>query len=332
MTPGELDVYLDGLVQSGLDLSVMIWGPPGIGKSSIVAQVAKRREHDFVDVRLSQLAPTDLRGLPVPEDGEAKWFPPEFLPRSGKGILFLDEMNMAPPAVQGIAQQLVLDRKVGNYTVPEGWFIWAAGNRKEDRASVFDMPAPLANRFIHLSVGAELKSFQKYAASRNLHPQVVAFVAFRPNLLHNLDPQSPAWPSPRSWEMASRLHSHDLPVAPAVGAGAAAEFTAFLKIYSKLPDLSEILEGRGKSIKFPEEPSQRYAITVGLGMQAETAEHGMHCFKWMNAQGQAEWLQLLFMHMMPRMQAKGQVGKLAIATQNDPEFLAFFEKYMSLIG
>lgn len=332
MTPAELDVYLDGLVEHALDLSVMIWGPPGVGKSSIVAEVARRRDHRFIDVRLSQLAPTDLRGLPVPEDGEAKWFPPEFLPKDGKGILFLDEMNMAPPAVQGIAQQLILDRRVGNYVVPEGWFIWAAGNRKEDRASVFDMPAPLANRFIHLSVAPELKSFQQYAARHDLHPQIVAFLAFRPNLLHSLDPQSPAWPSPRSWEMASRLHTNELPVEPAVGAGAAAEFGAFLKIYSKLPDLGLILSGEADKVPFPSEPSQRYAVTVGLGMQSETAEHGLRCFEWLNSNAQAEWIQLYMMHMLPRVQRKGQQGKLVMAIQKNPDFLAFFEKYQQLLA
>src|SRR5690606_19509089 len=162
MKPHELAAYLDALVSNQLMLSTMIWGPPGIGKSSIVAQTAARFGLGFIDVRLSQLAPTDLRGLPVPEDGIARWYPPEFLPRDGRGILFLDELNMAPPAIQGMAQQLILDRKVGSYTVPEGWFIWAAGNRKEDRAAVFDMPAPLANRFLHLEVEPDSESFKAY--------------------------------------------------------------------------------------------------------------------------------------------------------------------------
>ncbi|MEH2320851.1 AAA family ATPase [Nostoc sp.] len=84
----------------------MIWGPPGIGKSSIVGQIAQEYDMDFVDVRLSQLAPTDLRGLPIAEDGISKWYPPEFLARGGKGILFLDELNIAPPAMQGVVQHL----------------------------------------------------------------------------------------------------------------------------------------------------------------------------------------------------------------------------------
>lgn len=171
----------------------MIWGAPGIGKSSIVAQVARENDIDFVDVRLSQLAPTDLRGLPVAEDGISKWYPPEFLPRTGKGISFLDELNMAPPAMQGVAQQLILDRRVGSYIVPEGWYVWAAGNRKEDRASVFDMPAPLANRFLHLQVEADFDSFKTYALETGVHEQAIAFLSYRPSLLHKIDPQQPAW-------------------------------------------------------------------------------------------------------------------------------------------
>ena len=122
---------------------------------------------DLIDLRISQLAPTDLRGIPVPAENKASWYPPDFLPTAGKGILFLDEINMAPPAVQGIAQQLILDRKVGSYQVPDGWFIWSAGNRKEDFAAVFDMPAPLANRFIHIEVKTSLDEFKKIEPKLN---------------------------------------------------------------------------------------------------------------------------------------------------------------------
>ena len=148
MVPSELEEFLDKVINSSLNKSIMIWGAPGIGKSSIVQSLAIKLNLQFIDLRLSQLAPTDLRGLPVPihssdeGEGTVKWYKPEFLPQSGRGILFLDEINMAPPAMQGVAQQLILDRKIGNYKVPEGWFVFAAGNRKEDKASVFDMPAP----------------------------------------------------------------------------------------------------------------------------------------------------------------------------------------------
>src|SRR6185503_10863144 len=144
-------------IRNNIKLSTMIWGPPGIGKSSIVAQMAEAHEMDCIDLRLSQLAPTDLRGLPVAENGVSRWYPPEFLPREGSGILFLDELNLAPPAMQGMAQQLILDRRVGSYSVPPDWFVWAAGNRKEDRAAVVDTPAPQDKRFIHLTVEAHFQ-------------------------------------------------------------------------------------------------------------------------------------------------------------------------------
>src|ERR1051326_3594924 len=132
MTPEALAAFLRKLVQHRLMFSTMIWGAPGIGKSSIVAQTAEAHKMEMIDLRLSQLAPTDLPGPPVAdhEQNTSRWYPPEFLPREGRGILFLDELNLAPPAMQGMAQQLILDRRVGSYNVPSHWFVWAAGNRK----------------------------------------------------------------------------------------------------------------------------------------------------------------------------------------------------------
>lgn len=263
MKPSDLAASLDTLVRRRVKLSLMIWGPPGIGKSSIVAQSASAHKIGFIDLRLSQLAPTDLRGLPVARNGVSRWYPPEFLPRSGEGVLFLDEINLAPPTMQGMAQQLILDRRVGNYVVPEGWYIWAAGNRSEDRAAVFDMPAPLANRFLHLDVHADLESYKAYALRAGIHEQIVAFVAFRPALLHKLDPQQPAWPSPRSWAIASQLHAIGADTAPAIGAATSVEFDAFCAVYRDLPDLEAVLNGNGAGLGFPEEPSMRYATVVG---------------------------------------------------------------------
>ena len=161
-----------------------------------------------------------------------------------------------------MAQQLILDRCVGSYTVPDGWFIWAAGNRKEDRASVFDMPSPLANRFLHLQVEPDLEGFKAYALETNVHEQIIAFLSFRSTLLHKIDPQQPAWCSPRSWVMASALHQVGLDIAPAVGEGAASEFLAYIKLYQALPDLLAILAGNGGKINFPAEPSARYATAI----------------------------------------------------------------------
>jgi hypothetical protein len=333
MTPQQLRTYLDQLVTREVFLSTMLWGPPGIGKSSIVAQVARDQQLEFVDVRLSQLAPTDLRGLPVPENGKSLWFPPEFLPDSGRGILFLDELNMAPPAMQGIAQQLILDRKVGSYVVPSGWFIWAAGNRKEDRASVYEMPAPLANRFLHLTVETDFDSFKAYALRTNLSERVIAFLSFRPSLLHKQDAQQLAWPSPRSWEMASVLLNASLEINSAIGDGAAAEFYAFESIYKELPSLEKILEGKGAVIDFPKEPSARYAVSIGLTARIFSgdapAQRAASAFEWMQNKSGAEWLNLFLSDTMGLFRARGFAGEFATLAKSNPEFAKIFAEIMS---
>ena len=317
MTPNELKTYLSTIVAQRLSMSLMIWGPPGVGKSSVVAQVASDNQLELIDVRLSQLAPTDLRGLPVPEDGVAKWYPPEFLPKKGRGILFLDELNMAPPAVQGIAQQLILDRRVGSYLVPEGWLIWAAGNRKEDRASVFDMPAPLANRFLHLEVGSDFDSFKQHAIGLGYHEQIIAFLSYRPALLHKIDHQRPAWPSPRSWSMASRLHAIHLTVEAAVGGPTAEEFRAFLAVYERLHSIDDVLAGRGHGHVFPDEPSLRYATTVALSLRALTVEQALSAFRWLADRAAAEWLQLFVTNLLTNFASRGLQGLFALAMQQD---------------
>ncbi len=332
MMPSQLKTYLNRLIQENIKISTMIWGAPGIGKSSIVAQIADEHNIDFVDVRLSQLAPTDLRGLPVADDGISKWYPPEFLPRQGKGILFLDELNMAPPALQGVAQQLILDRRVGSYIVPEEWYVWAAGNRKEDRATVFDMPSPLANRFLHLQVEADFNSFKVYALEKQVHEQIIAFLSFRSTLLHKLDPQQPAWCSPRSWVMASHLHYAGLDIASAVGEGAAAEFAAYITLYKTLPDLIPILEGNGSAIAFPEEPSVRYATTTGLTVRAENATQAYNAFNWLSDKATAEWVQLFAVDMFRQMRQLGQMGALAKLVKQDRKLQKFLQDFQELVG
>lgn len=338
MTPVNLKKTLEKLVTNQLYLSTMIWGAPGIGKSSIVNQIAQDNDLNFIDLRLSQLAPTDLRGLPVaiPDETEknqgiSTWYPPEFLPRSGKGILFLDELNMAPPAMQGVAQQLILDRKVGVYQVPKDWFIWAAGNRREDRASVFEMPAPLANRFLHLEVTPDLDSFKAYAISQDIHEQIIAFLSYRTELLHKLDPQRNTFPSPRTWEMASKLHKCKIDVSLAVGEGAAAEFYAFVQLYKTLPKLTPILEGNGQNIDFPKEVSTRYATTIGLAIRAKEAEEAYNAMSWLNSRASAEWLQLFFTDAMESMRKKGKTGVFVTLISKDKTLQKFVSEYQQLM-
>jgi hypothetical protein len=303
MTPKEICDYLQNLASNKIFNSLMIWGAPGIGKSSIVAKIAKDNDLDLVDLRLSQLSPTDLRGLPGVEDGKSKWYVPEFMPTKGAGILFLDEINMAPPAMQGVAQQLILDRKIGNYTVPKNWFVWAAGNRKEDKAAVFQMPSALSNRFIHLTIDPDWKSFNDWGLSNGISEQILAFLSFRPALLHKIDANSPAWPSPRSWAAADNLFRAGLTIEPAVG-HVGAEFDAYTAIYLSLPDFQRILDGKSKD-KFPEEPSKRYAIVTGLSIRIDTPERAVNSLLWLLPRVDSEWLQLMVTSLFPLLRSKG---------------------------
>lgn len=331
MNPTDLMTFLDTILKEKLKTSIMIWGPPGIGKSSIVMQMATKHDMACIDLRLSQLAPTDLRGLPVAENGVSRWYPPEFLPREGSGILFLDEINLAPPTMQGMAQQLILDRKVGNYVVPPEWFIWAAGNRKEDMAAVYDMPAPLANRFLHVDVEPDLDSFKHYALTHHIHAQIVAFIAFRSVLLHKPNPQQSAWPSPRSWEMASQLHKIGLSIAPAVGAGCAAEFEAFTALYDHIPDLDAILAGSGNGILFPTEPSLGYAVTTGLTAKADNIQAGFNAFQWLADAASPEWVQLFAIDLFRLMRSRGEMQNLVDLISESPRLQEFLMEYQELL-
>src|SRR6185312_1193369 len=186
---------------------VFLWGSPGVGKSQTVAQVAAKAGIELRDVRAVQFDPVDLRGLPrIDSDGRTHWSVPDFLPRDGAGVLFLDELNAADRAVQAACYQLVLDRRLGEYALPDGWTVVAAGNNQSDRAVTNRMSTALASRFVHLEYAVHLDDWCKWAVEHDLPPELIAFIRFRPNLLHAFDPQSTerTFPCPRTWEFMRR--------------------------------------------------------------------------------------------------------------------------------
>lgn len=328
----EATKYLNSLVQGKIRHSVMMWGAPGIGKSSLVAKVAKDNGMQIIDVRLSQLAPTDIRGIPFvnQETGVARFAPPEFLPREGRGILFLDEINLAPPAIQNVAMQLVLDRRVGSYEVPDEWFIVAAGNRVEDRAAVSQMPAPLANRFLHLTVEVDLNSWKQYAITSGVREEIVSFLNFRPNLLHDFNKNAIAWPSPRSWDFANDLINLNLPVESAVGEGTAAEFNSFVKLYKKLPDVDKILEGDLK-ITPPKEPSLMYAICGALVARSKGPEQMFNGLKWLLGSTTEDYSSLYISDASIPMKANNTIGEFVKLLIKDENAKKFMVKYQELL-
>ena len=328
-TISEIQSSLGKIISNGIKHSVFLWGPPGIGKSSIVKKVATDANMKLVDLRISQLAPTDLRGLPLVQDGKAHFAPPSFLPQDGTGILFLDEANQASPSMMALAQQLILDRQVGDYVVPDGWFIVAAGNRTEDRAAVSQMPAPVANRFIHFNVESDLASFKEYAIRKGLNEQIISFLNFRPKLLFDFNKNATAWPSPRSWEFANTLLDIDLEIDAAVGQGASAEFYAYQSIYSRLPDLDAILSGQ--SVEVPHEPSLMYAVCGALVSRAKSAQAFFNGVKWLINGTTEDYVGLFMSDAMVALKIANLQGGFVKLVAKDPQIKAFITKYQELL-
>lgn len=275
MTPSQTARALETLLPARQP--VFLWGPPGVGKSQVAAQSARALGLDLVDIRAVLLDPVDLRGLPqIDAAGRTAWRPPAFLPSGGRGVLFLDELNAAPPLVQAACYQLILDRRLGEYALPEGWSVLAAGNRDQDRAVTHRMPSALANRFVHLDFEPCLDDWTAWAEQSAILPEVIAFLRFRPALLHDFDPARAerAFPTPRSWEfvssmLAARPHK-DLErelLAGAVGDGAALEFAGFLETWRELPDTEAVLAAPDTA-PAPTDPAVAYAICEALGRKA----------------------------------------------------------------
>lgn len=262
--------------REGHHTPVMLWGPPGVGKSQMVAQIAERHEVPVIDIRLSQMEPSDLRGIPFRIGESVEWAVPAMLPdetRHGpQGVLFLDEITSAAPSVSAAAYQLILDRRLGHYFVPEGWAIFAAGNRQGDRGVTYTMPAPLANRFSHYEVETHLDDWVSWAYGNGIDERVIGFLRFRPDLLFDFDPaHNPvAFPSPRSWEFAHRalqkfIDRSDLlsgALQACVGPAAGVELGAFVASLDQMPDLEAIL--RGEEVSVPEEIDLQYAVAAAL--------------------------------------------------------------------
>ena len=254
-----------------------VWGAPGIGKSAIIRAVAAEAKLPVRDLRASLLDPTDLRGIPAIHDGKAVWCPPSFLPqpKDQPGVLFLDEINAAPPLVQASLYQLVLDRQIGEYYLPEGWWIVAAGNRQTDRALVFRLSSALANRFIHIDFDVDVTDWRDWAIKKRIHPLIVGFIGFRPHLLLGESSDSPAYPTPRSWEMLSDvigafgglINCKDV-VAGTVGEAAAVEFAGFVKNSLHEADFKKIVADPD-NCKLPTSLGDIYAMTSWFAYHAK---------------------------------------------------------------
>jgi len=268
--------------------AIFCWGATGIGKSQTVKEAGREIAQELkleytedisrinepkafvvIDIRLAQCDPSDLRGIPIysKEKMATVWLPPEMFPRSGNGIIFFDELNLAPPLVQASAYQLILDRRLGTYVVPEGFLLIAAGNRLEDRACVFEMSAPLKNRFGHCQLHEpSVEAWTRWAVEHEVDMRIIGFLNFRRTALYTFDPKlkENAFATPRAWEHLSDLvkdiQSDQLALlqqvsSTQVGVGIAGEFATFIRVKDKLKPMEYYLKDPS-GCELPDENTQ----------------------------------------------------------------------------
>jgi hypothetical protein len=260
---------------------VFLWGPPGIGKSELVAEITQELGGYMIDLRLGQMEPTDIRGIPFynKDSGKMDWAEPVDLPTQELAeqyptvVLFLDELNSAAPSVQAAAYQLILNRRVGKYVLPENVAVVAAGNRESDKGVTYRMPTPLANRFIHQEMRVDFASWQEWAVNNDIHKDVVGYLSFAKQDLYDFDPKSSSrsFATPRSWTFVSQfLKDQDTDedtlmnlIAGTVGEGLAVKFMAHRKIAGRMPKPEDILSGKVKELDV-KEVSAMYSLVIGM--------------------------------------------------------------------
>lgn len=264
--------------------SVMLWGPPGVGKSQAVRQIAKnieestKRKVHVTDVRLLLFNPIDLRGIPTANADKtlAVWLKPQIFQMDDSegviNILFLDEISAAPQSVQAAAYQITLDRVVGEHKLPENCIVIAAGNRTTDKSVAFKMPKALANRLMHFEIEGSFNSWKEWAISFGINDKVIGFLSFKQNYLMGFDSGSDdlAFPTPRAWEMVSNLlngvdgdieNMYSL-IAGIVGSGVAVEFRTWNAVYKDLPDIKDIFDGKMTAV--PKSTDAMYALISAM--------------------------------------------------------------------
>ena len=267
---------------------LFLWGPPGIGKSELVADIAKELGGYMIDLRLGQMEPTDIRGIPFynKEVGKMDWAEPIDLPDEELAsqypivILFLDEMNSSAPSVQAAAYQLILNRRIGKYKLPENVVMVAAGNRESDKGVTYRMPTPLANRFIHQEMKCDFASWQDWAVTHNIHKDIIGYLGSNKQDLYDFDPKSSsrAFATPRSWSFVSEILSDDDSdeetitnlISGTIGEGLAIKFNGHRKISGRMPKPEDILTGKVTTLDV-KEVSAMYSLVISMCYELKDA-------------------------------------------------------------
>lgn len=261
----------------------MLWGSPGIGKSSIVHKIAEEHGLKVIDLRLSQCDPTDLMGFPSIDQARkrAGYMPMDTFPIEGEQVpegyngwlLFLDEANSASLAVQAAAYKIILDRMVGQHKLHKNCAIVAAGNLETDGAIVNPMSTALQSRLVHLELVSDVDQWLNWAYEHGIDHRITSYIKFRPDHLYNFNPvhTDKTYGCNRTWEFANRVlkvcEDDDTDLLPmltgTISEGLAREFVGFCKIDRDLPKIQQIIESP-KTVKVPDEPAVLYAISGSL--------------------------------------------------------------------
>ena len=265
----------------------MIHGSPGIGKSQIVQQIANQYNLKLIDLRLSQCDPTDLAGFPQIDIARQKagYLPMDTFPLEGEQppagysgwLLFFDEANSAPKAVQAAAYKIILDRKIGQTSLHKNCALVAAGNLETDGAIVEEMSTALQSRMAHIELTVDSKEWVQWAQDHDINHRITDYIQFKPGNLYTFKPDHTdrTYACPRTWEFANRVVNtagQDSPLlmkllTGVVGEGVAREFASFCKLYEKLPKPAQLL-GNPQGIEIPTEPSILYALTGTISHNA----------------------------------------------------------------
>jgi hypothetical protein len=328
---------------------LFLWGPPGIGKSELVEGITADLGGLMIDLRLGQMEPTDIRGIPFynKEKNVMEYAPPIDLPDAETAaqypivVLFLDEMNSAPASVQSAAYQLILNRRVGKYVLPDNVVMVAAGNRESDKGVTYRMPTPLANRFIHQEMKVDFGSWQEWAVQHNIHKDVVGYLSFAKQDLYDFDAKSSsrAFATPRSWSFVSQLLSDESVdddtvtnlIAGTVGEGLAVKFMTHRKVASRMPNPTDILKGKVKDLNV-KEVSAMYSLVISMCYELKGAVEAKVDMKEFH-----EMADNFFAYMMKNFETELVVmgARIALTTYNlpfQPTKLKNFDEFHQRFG
>lgn len=284
MFPQEIASTLTTLFkQETRNVVVFLQGPPGMGKTAVVAQAARRAAKELNTFALPTCESVDLRGLPNIVNGATQWASP--LPQDGRGVLLLDELSSAAPDVQVAAHHLVHAEPGSDMSLPEGWHLVLTGNRASDKTHYRATSAPLRNRLVMINCEPDIKQWCEWAMDNSISSTIVGFLRWRPELLISKEiPGEGAFPSPRSWEAVSHLLSFQMSPAieremilGAIGEGATIEFDAYLKAARDLPNIESILAAPTKAA-VPKSPAQLYALATSIAQY--TREHNKSAMRY----------------------------------------------------